>query len=570
MRIILILMVLPLLSQALFFSVEPEVEIQGEELLLRWETSRPVPATRVSFGIEMPDDPWRSPRWRFVLREEGDSLRKRHEVAFPLRRAEYSSNDVKSLADKGGELLARIESWDPKWNSLNYHELRFAYAWQDSQRVLRPALKLGPWIDRVGPDSAWLSWTLDRKSPVEVVWGPEGGSTERLRLPSSRSMELELSGLKPDQLYEYRILLPGDLQPRTWTFRTAPEPGQWPESGELSFAFMSDSRSGAGGGAESVQGTNRRMLRNLLSQAEMSGVDFICFGGDLINGYTADPESYRRQLDSWKKAAECVGPRIPIYEGMGNHEMLADFFPGEKHSGHGMPPYRDRKGAENSESLFAEAFVNPLNAPATPGRDHPPFRENVYSFDYGPLHVVALNNTYDVSSHPDSLGGYREGELPEEELAWLDRDLEDARKRGLSEFFVFAHEPAFPCGGHAGDGMYWNGRIPEMLEMRARFWDILMRHEVRIVFFGDEHNFSLLRVDERLGEQYRTPVWHVVSGGVGAPFYARDKSLPWADKLSAFSTIQHFCRIRLDSDGLSIEARDMRGRILHQETLRKR
>jgi len=558
-----------------FFAEDPKLGLEGEEVVLTWTTELPTPPARASFGIEVPEDPFREPRWRYSAREPGDSLRTRHELRRHLGWWEHPNLDAAHLAEAGGIVLARVEAWDPRQKALRYRELRLAYGRRDSLAVELPGIALGPWIDRVGPREAWLSWTLDRPAAVRVEYGSTRNrmAWRRVSVEPALKSEILLDGLSPESEFGYRIVPEGRSSGiRTWTFRTPPEPGRRPEDGSVVFAFMSDSRAGAGGGIEAVDGTNRQMIRDLLSAAETAGAEFICFGGDLIDGYVEEPAVYRRQLASWMKAAECVGPRIPIYEGMGNHEMLADFFRGETIEYTGKPPFRDRAGAESSESLFAEAVVNPVNGPRPPagprGKKIPPsFEENVFSFDWGPVHMVAMNNTYDVSSHPDELGGYREGAFPAEQLDWLELDLAAARAAGAAEIFVFAHEPAFPCGGHAGDAMWWDGEIPEILEIRDRFWDILQRYGVRAAMFGDEHNYSLLRVDERMGAQYSQPVWHIVSGGVGAPYYAKDTSVPWGAYINAFSPIQHFCRIEVSREGVMISALDARGRVIDERPL---
>ena len=571
---ILIAMLLALPAQAAFFAGEPSLYLDGEEVVLSWTTESPTPPARASFGVEVPEDPYRTPRWRFSAREKGDSLRTRHELRRHLGWWEYPNHDVAGYAEGGGIVLARVEAWDPRYKALRYRELRLAYERVDGLPEERPSISRGPWIDQVGPESAWLSWTLDRPAKVVVEYGSTARrmAWRRVEVDTALGAEILLDGLRPEEEFGYRVIPEGRRKAlRTWTFRTPPARGDWPADGVITFAFLSDSRAGAGGGIEAVDGTNRQSIRDLLGAADMAGTEFFCFGGDLIDGYTADPAKYRTELESWKKAAECVGARLPIYEGMGNHEMLADFQPvDEDHEG--MPPFRDRAGDENSESLFAAAFVNPTNGPEPPrdatGKDEsPPFEENVYSFDWGPVHIVAVNNTYDVASHPEDLGGYREGAIAEEQLAWLDADLAAARKRGAAEIFVFAHEPAFPCGGHVGDGMWWHGKRPEMLEIRERFWNILQKHGVRAAMFGDEHNYSALRVDSRVGEEYYQPVWHIVSGGVGAPYYAKASSVPWAEQVSAFSPIQHFCLIEVRPEGVTLSAIDAHGRIIDSRPL---
>ena len=116
--------------------------------------------------------------------------------------------------------------------------------------------------------------------------------------------------------------------------------------------------------------------------------------------------------------------------------------------------------------------------------------------------------------------------MDDRQLTWLRDDLMSARARGIEHLFVLGHEPGFPCGGHAGDAMYWNGKIPAVNAMRTRFWTILGEAEVVAYLCGDEHNYSRLRVDKDLVPGMARPVWQIVSGGAGAPFHVQDASVP--------------------------------------------
>ncbi len=553
----------------------PTLEFDGgSDIVVRWTSRDSLPPGRVAYGIQMLEDPYREPRFRMATRERGDSLRTEHEAGLRLSRLQSPRVDAATQGDaKGGIVRARLELYHPRRRRLEYRYFRFAYTVEGETWHRLPCIVSGPWLDRVGPDSAWLSWELDLSAELRLRYGPvdadQADWNERILWCEGHG-EVELSGLEPETRYGYTLMPVTEkgrhLTPRRWEFVTAPAQGAWPASGHLRVAFLGDGRGGRAGALQAVEGTNRKMIRRLLVQAERAGAQLICFGGDLIDGYTADVDHYRDQLAAWKQAAECVGPRLPIYEGMGNHEMLADDHSAEDR---GLTSaYRDRSGAENSETLFAAAFVCPENGPPPPpGNEAKPFRESVYSFDHGPLHIVALNNTYDVSSHPELYGGYREGWLPQEQIDWLSGDLAAARAAGQQEIFVFAHEPAFPCGGHLGDGMYWNGRIPEMLAMRARFWNTLMEYRVGVTGFGDEHNYSRLRVDTRVDPAYTVPVWHIVSGGVGAPFYAQNLDAPWAEQVAAFSAVQHFCILDYSAAGVMIEVFDSFGRLMDQAPL---
>ena len=554
------------------FRGEPEFEVKADgRVLVSWRSTKPMAPGRVNYGVALPEDPFREPRMRIGARALGDGPSFEHRAELRLDSVQRPRIDAADQREAGGgEVEVRLELYSDEDGRayLSYH--RFAYAGGEGDWRRMPCVSSGPWLDRLAPSEAWLSCDLDLPARVVVAYGPAGeeGAWRRETLPASAHVEFALAGLAPETDYAYS-LQPLDgagrgLPARSWRFRTPPATGVWPEEGVLRLAFLSDSRGGSAGLDENVNGTNRRMIRLLLAQAELAGADAVCFGGDLIDGYTSDPDHYRAQLTAWKRAAECIGPRLPIYECMGNHEMLQDDYP-DIGGGYG---FRDKKGPINSETLFAEAFVNPENGPAAPaGENRPPFTENVYSFDIGPVHVVAMNNTYCVATDPEEMDGYREGYFPDEEIAWLDGDLAAARAAGQQEIFLFTHEPAFPCGGHSGDGMYWNGEKPEMLAMRDRFWTVLMRHRVRAVFFGDEHNYSRLRLDSRLDDFYAVPVWQIVSGGAGAPFYNFETQLPWSPLVAAFSAVQHFCLIEASAQGVRIKAIDPFGRLVDEAEL---
>lgn len=552
----------------------PELEFAADgQVRVAWTSADSLPPGRVVYGIQMLEDPYREPRFRFATRERGDAPRREHAATLHLARLQRPRVDAAMQGAEGGGIVrGRLELYDDRARKLEYRYFRFAYLREGGDWRRLPCIRSGPWLDRVGPDRAWVSWELDLPAEVRLRHGPVGDESawrEEVIWCPGRS-EVEIDGLAPGTAYAYEVL-PVDeegriLPPRRWTFRTAPPVGEWPADGHVRVAFLGDGRGGTAGGLQAVEGTNRKLIRRLLAQAEQAGAELICFGGDLIDGYTADPAQYRDQLAAWLQAAECVGPRLPIYEGMGNHDIVCDDFSGPDEWVGSV--YRDRAGEESSERIFAATFVNPENGPPAPtATPDKPFRENVYSFDFGPVHITSINSNYDASSDPARFGGYREGYVPPEQLDWLAADLAAARAAGQREFFVFTHEPAFPCGGHAGDAMYWNGQIAEQLTMRNRFWSILMAYGVRAAGFGDEHNYSLLRVDERLGDEYTTPVWQIVSGGVGAPFYARDRDVPWSRYLSRFSAVQHFCILDFSAAGARLEVYDSFGRLLDEARL---
>jgi len=245
------------------------------------------------------------------------------------------------------------------------------------------------------------------------------------------------------------------------------------------------------------------------------------------------------QYASWKRATGPVHRYIPFFEGMGNHDYVVDQKRGQAR--------RDKASPNSSEEVWAREFVNPTNGPPPEREGLPPYVENVYSWDYGKAHFLMANTNYWVSSRPGDHGN-REGYIMDAQMAWIEADLKAAREAGASFIFVFTHEPGFPNGGHVGDGMYWRGRIASMNEMRTKFWSLMSEYEVTAVFHGDEHNYSRLLVDSRIDDAFENPVWQIVTGGCGAPFYGRARHTKWADQVDVFTPQEHWVMVDVLSD----------------------
>ncbi len=99
-----------------------------------------------------------------------------------------------------------------------------------------------------------------------------------------------------------------------------------------------------------------------------------------------------------------------------------------------------------------------------------------YSFDYGPVHCVVL----------DEYAFNDEGEVDADLQAWLQMDLNVTDK---DHVFVFGHEPAFPRILHVGDS------LDQFKVARDSFWSMLVLDpRVRAFFCGHTHYYSRMRV----------------------------------------------------------------------------
>ncbi|MEM1008617.1 MAG: metallophosphoesterase, partial [Myxococcota bacterium] len=380
---------------------------------------------------------------------------------FPLNRLFRKKIDVNQhKLHHRGTLRFRVELIDQLTSSTHLYDGKISFRCIEPCKPPRkfvrvPTLEQGPFVDLPTPTGATLSWETDVPTAgLVVVIAPNG---KRMLLPSKKPSavkhQFKITGLQPHTTYSYYVFAADARKEFVFshrgTLQTAPKD---PNTG-FTFAMMSDSRSDLDTGLANYSGVNAKVLHQHMLKAYNHGASFVVFPGDMIDGYITSPEEFRFQLQAWKRTVQPFAMHMPIFEGMGNHETLLDAW------SNGFAA--DRKGKQNSQSLFASAFVNPQNGPTPQRKGAPSYRENVYSFSYANAHFVVLNSNFWHRSHfshphhPRKDQGFREGYLSKTQLQWLEKDLAKARKQNKKHIFIFTHEPAFPNGGHAKDTMFW-------------------------------------------------------------------------------------------------------------------
>jgi hypothetical protein len=117
--------------------------------------------------------------------------------------------------------------------------------------------------------------------------------------------------------------------------------------------------------------------------------------------------------------------------------------------------------------------------------------------------------------------------------------------------------------GHEGGLNDSTVPVGDVIDMRNRFWRIVSAHDkVVAVLFGDEHNYSRTLIDSEVDPSFERPVWQIVSGGAGAPFYVQDTSVPWAHKVRAFSPVNHYCIFAVEGDRVLLSAHSTAGPVI--------
>ena len=588
------------------------VGFEGSKAVIEFETSVPTPAAVIYFGpITMAGDV-REALFRKVAGErlESGEAVTLHHIKVDVSKLESLSYDLHYIEDGGGEVAYRVEVYDPRWGSGNLYDRLFRYTREGPRKTgeyaLASTMTFGPFVDLVGPDSFVISWETDVPAAGAVMIGDTVITDPEVSL----THEVAVDGLRPDTGYEYRVRYgPDEAYTETFLARTAPEGG----AEGCRFAYASDSRGGAGGGERSLEGVNHTTFRAILADAVSRDVDLMLFGGDLVDGYTTSEGAFRSELDSWKRAVGSVAFSLPIYEGVGNHEQLGDYLavPEPGQPDRRFIVHRNREGAESLESVFSSEFTNPTGScygfslrPEERQLDQgivtgPDYGETVYSFNRGNCHFISVNTNYwftgvmyDATTvrYPSDqegtaaalslLGGNREGYVLSHQLNWLEEDLAAAEAdESIDWVFIFSHEPAFPNGGHLYDAMFWgqsgkghegglnDPEVPlgDVIDMRDRFWSALA-HSPKVVAFmcGDEHNYSRTLIDTDVNPAFTHPVWHIVSGGAGAPFYAQDKSVTWVDKVAAFAPVNHYCVFDAYDERVSLRVYAASGALLDE------
>ncbi len=237
---------------------------------------------------------------------------------------------------------------------------------------------------------------------------------------------IKISGLSPNTRYHYCVVYHGKKSSDA-SFKTAPNPGT-----SFRFAWMADCRSGV---------TVHDSISKLIMEAHPA---MSLYGGDLA--LNSKYSSFKEQFFRPQELALIAN--VPFFNTPGNHE----------------------KWSQNTRA-FTQAPESPSGV------------QEYYSFDYGDMHVLVLNN--EVPYYVGSLQyRFAEHDLPTTTKTWK---------------VVINHRPAYCAGGHGEDSL-----------MKIMSEKIFVPNHVDVVFSGHSHFFQHNLVDG---------IHHMILGTAGAPLY---------------------------------------------------
>ncbi|NOZ35707.1 MAG: metallophosphoesterase family protein [Chlorobi bacterium] len=446
----------------------------------------------------------------------------------------------------------------------------------------------GPFVNLLAPKSVVISFDLNKKAGANIFVNGKKYTDNS----AAFHHEIKIDGLKSDTKYSYEVKY-GKLSQK-YSFKTAHKKG---ERKPFVFAYASDSRQGQGGGEHNVYGVNFYEMRKIAAAASCKDVAFVQFTGDLVNGYVSNKEKINLQYANWKRSAEPFTHYFPFVAAQGNHEFVGFQFVNKKGKRRGSVvrfPFK----TESSSAVFASNFVNPHSSlksedgskydPNPDKTDFPPYDETVFYYTYDNVAVIVLNSDYwycPSLKYNTGTSGNLHGYIMDNQLKWLDKTIEKLEKdKDIDHIFVTQHTPAFPDGGHTGDDMWYKGKNKYrpyiagkavdkgIIERRDEYLNILINKSTKVISLltGDEHNYNKLKLSpdvniypdawklEKL-KRKRT-IWQINNGAAGAPYYAQDKSVPWTDAVSGFTTQNALVLIYVNGKKVSVK-------VLNPETL---
>jgi hypothetical protein len=310
-----------------------------------------------------------------------------------------------------------------------------------------------------------------------------------------------LTGLPPLTEYTYDVLLGGaDLTSTIDRFRTAPLEG----TGSIRFIAFGDS------------GIGSTEQRQLASRMALDSFDLALHAGDVAYGSqsTSGPGSHLTLHNWFFDIYKDWLRRRPFYPSIGNHDDELAF----------AQPYRD-------------VFVLPENGVTSGYADH---AERFYSFDYGPVHFVAL----------DTERAFQDPLRRQAQVTWLENDLAATAQPWRVVFF---HRSPYSNGVEHGSD----------LAVRQAFGPLFERYGVQLVISGHDHDFERSVPWRQTTTAGGRAVMYVVSGGGGARLYGVGQAAWTARSVSAY----HYVRANVGTCLLQLEAVGLDGAIFDTYSL---
>jgi hypothetical protein len=541
------------------------------------------------------------PRVRYVgaVQEKYSGVSTQHSVTIPISPTLTSTgNDFVQMRQKGGGVVAyRIELVNPGTRLFDTpasvaYDRRFEFY----NGKLVPTVVQGPFVNLITPTGATISWDTDQ--PVNGMVKLGKGDVQSTATKTTH-FEVPLTGLTAGSTYTYSVQIidgTNTTATREYYFNTPPQ-----RATKFDFTVMGDARAGLGSAEFNFGGTNYAVVKQEFTNAFNRKAAFVVYNGDFEWGFSSFPQDLALQLRSFKDAIEQVAHYIPLYAVQGNHELSWNVYldtnmmaqppkpPVDPGSAAAYFIMLDKEPPNSGEEVFAQAFVNPTNGPdpippanLPAGKTMPPYKETVYSFDYGNSRFVVLNTSYFYSNYAEKYGGYQYGYIADDQAAWLINEFNKAAADpSIDHLFLVGHTPFFPTSAHVTGGMWVSGGDPArnggvdrtyMVARRDQIWQAFVNTGKAVAYMSsDEHNYSRTwATKDRNGNAFANPAWQLITGGGGAPMSANPLStlVPWASDVKMLTPQLHYIMIHVDGKKVTADVYNVDNQLIESVVLK--
>lgn len=342
------------------------------------------------------------------------------------------------------------------------------------------------------PDHVHLSWTGNPSTTMAITWrtdaatraglveyakGPTLSTTARRAAATSKAFTTDLgatrlfavnvTGLSPNTQYCYRVGDGSQHWSAAHTFSTAKA-----KTDEVKFLIFGDSQSSATG--ESPYGQWSTTVHN--AYKANPDAKFMVNVGDLV-----DVGQNGTHWNAWFAAAAGVVDTIPEMPVVGNHETT--------------PAKPSRK-----PSYWIAQFTLPQNGPDS-------LKSQVYSYDYGPVHIAVLDSQQAEEKAFGDLFG--------PEKAWLEADLAASKATWKLVFFHKAVYEQHPTRKSA--------------DVKAAFCPTIEAQHADLVFNGHDHGVARTYPikDGVLKRKPSEGTIYCLVGRSGSKYYSNLVKKPW-------------------------------------------
>lgn len=338
----------------------------------------------------------------------------------------------------------------------------FSVGWQTDIDTLASRIRFGESPDKLDQTADGFSFVVPRQLSI----GPADGL---------RFHEVHVCGLTPGRTYHYQVGggAPGkEVWSPVYSLTTAPV-----TKDPVKIGFSGDSR-------DELGRTDLPVWRSIAKRYKADNTQLVLFSGDMVLA-SANQDMW----DTWLKALGDSGTTVFFALAPGNHE-------------------------NEQARAFAHVLMpgaNTINA------------ERYSSFDYGPVHVVMIDDYPGVVSPTIDDSDYKT-----ELLAWLDKDLSkaNANRANVPWIVTFHHHPIY-------SDTTQSSRDKEKAATKAAFQPLWDKYKVDVDLAGHDHFYERFKPLVAGDKEDPKGTMYMVNGASGAPAYDLKPDTP----LAAYKTL---------------------------------